>query len=137
MVLLVALQIELPNIPRLDSLLICHHWILQDIFMVVEVTGTQMIRKYKWYLLSWTIATISFQVYLVVAGLSGSSVTSSTEILVSGSNSWVTISPLPIIVFGLKTVNYENTILAFGKLSLTFIKRLLFSYCCRRIWWII
>ena len=44
---------------------------------------------------------------------------SSTEILVSGSKSWVTISPLPISVYNLRTVNYENTILAFGSLSLT------------------
>ena len=46
---------------------------------------------------------------------------SSTEILVSGSNSWVTISPLPIRMYGLRTVNFKNTIIAFGNLLTRFI----------------
>ena len=62
----------------------------------------------------------------MVAGYDGSSQLSSTEILVSGSNSWVTISPLPISVYALRTVNYKNTILAFGNLSFTFIKVIVF-----------
>ena len=63
----------------------------------------------------------------MVAGWDGSSTMSSTEILVSGSTSWATISPLPISVYELRTVNYKNTILAFGNLSLTFIKVITFS----------
>ena len=57
----------------------------------------------------------------MVAGWRGLTGTLSTEILVSGSNSWVTISPFTTGAIGLKSVNYKNTILAFGNLSLTFI----------------
>ena len=53
---------------------------------------------------------------MVVAGFDGSSRLSTTEILLSGSTSWVTISSLPISVSGLRTVNYKNTILTFGKI---------------------
>ena len=72
---------------------------------------------------------------MVVAGYDGSSRLSTTEILLSGSTSWVTISSLPISVSGLRTVNYNNTILAFGNLLLT-LSRLLHSYHCRRTGWI-
>ena len=54
--------------------------------------------------------------------IDGSSEISSTKILVSDSNSWVTISSLAISVYGPKTVNYKNIILAFSNLSLTFIE---------------
>ena len=53
---------------------------------------------------------------MVVAGYDGSSRLSTTEILLSGSTSWVTISSLPISVSGLRTVNYKNTILTFSKI---------------------
>ena len=40
---------------------------------------------------------------------------SSTEIIVRGSDAWETISSLPIRAWGLSAVNYENSILTFGK----------------------
>ena len=43
----------------------------------------------------------------------------------SETTSWVKISQLPVRVSALRTVNYDNTILAFGKLSLIFIRNII------------
>ena len=50
----------------------------------------------------------------MVGGSNGSAPISSTEILINGSDSWQIENPLPIIVYGIRAVNFRNTILTFG-----------------------
>ena len=50
----------------------------------------------------------------MVGGFNGSSPISSTEILISGSDTWQIEDPLPISVNGIQAINFRNTILTFG-----------------------
>ena len=53
----------------------------------------------------------------MVGGHDGSTQLSSTEVLVSGSNSWQFIAPYPEAAQGMKTIQYGGTILSFGKIA--------------------
>ena len=59
--------------------------------------------------------------YLVVGGFPTST---STEILVGGESSWITISSYPISGGGVRVANYDNKLLSFG--NITFILLSLF-----------
>merc|ERR1712133_222972 len=68
------------------------------------------------------------KVYLVVAGMSASnSRIKSTEILVSGSSSWRTITatyPISAGASGLRAISINNAILAFGGYSTSYVSNI-------------
>ena len=81
----------------------CGHYVNDDNNMVIF----HLIRKYS--------SLIHCQVYLVTGGSASSSNLVSTEVLVSGSSSWIQVGDLPTVpINGLRGVSINNNIIMTG-----------------------
>ena len=81
----------------------CGHYINNDDKMVF-IAGNHY---YLYYYLC-------FQVYLVTGGIGGGDYLSSTEVLVDGTTAWMSARELPVAMFGLRGVSFDNNIFVTG-----------------------
>ena len=83
----------------------CGHYIDNDDNMVFIISNYYYLYNY-----------LHIQVYLVTGGWDGSSILSSTEVLVDGTSAWMSSGELPVAMNTLKGVSLNNDIFVTGNI---------------------